>query len=404
MAGSLQDNRVAAALAICTAIGDPSSCTDIPITPGDAALGAWSAALDTIVAGDGAAATIALYGTDGAGTRASTPLTRSFRVDTVPPVVSAALQAGTPSLSGQVADGGGLKTLRAIVTAPNGSIYTDVIATAPGSGGALNWTYTPNLTALGTYTIYVSAEDLAGNTSAVGPFPVQSSSLPTPTPTSTPTSTPTPVNHAPTVLVAAGGSCTSGGANGTLNLVVADADGDNVSLTGKSSNTTLVANSAIVFGGSGANRTITVTPTAKKSGSATITITASDGRGGTIALTFTVVVGSDKAETLTAANGTNLVLGLGGNDKIAGGAGIDVLCGGAGADTLNGGNGDDTLDGGDDNDTLLGDGGADILRGSNGNDTLTGGMGADAFSGGAGTDTVTDFTISQGDTKDGTIP
>ena len=66
--------------------------------------------------------------------------------------------------------------------------------------------------------------------------------------------------------------------------------------------------------------------------------------------------------------------------------------------------GDDTLDGGDDNDTLLGGSGNDILRGGNGNDTLTGGMGADSFSGGAGTDTVTDFTPSQGDTQDGTIP
>ena len=35
---------------------------------------------------------------------------------------------------------------------------------------------------------------------------------------------------------------------------------------------------------------------------------------------------------------------------------------------------------------------------------LTGGPGADRFSGGAGKDVATDFTATQGDTSDGTIP
>ena len=46
-------------------------------------------------------------------------------------------------------------------------------------------------------------------------------------------------------------------------------------LTGTSSNTTLVPNANIVFGGSGASRTVTVTPTPNQSGSAVITITDS---------------------------------------------------------------------------------------------------------------------------------
>ena len=50
-----------------------------------------------------------------------------------------------------------------------------------------------------------------------------------------------------------------------------------LALTGSSSNPTLVPNTAIVFGGSGANRTITVTPASNQSGSATITVTVSDG-------------------------------------------------------------------------------------------------------------------------------
>ena len=48
-------------------------------------------------------------------------------------------------------------------------------------------------------------------------------------------------------------------------------------MTGTSSNTTLVPNGNIVFGGSGANRTVRITPASGKSGTATITITISDG-------------------------------------------------------------------------------------------------------------------------------
>jgi len=60
----------------------------------------------------------------------------------VAPIITATQQLSPPALSGQVSDGGGLKALRALVAAPNGSSFTDVIATAPGSGGALNWSYT----------------------------------------------------------------------------------------------------------------------------------------------------------------------------------------------------------------------------------------------------------------------
>jgi hypothetical protein len=44
------------------------------------------------------------------------------------------------------------------------------------------------------------------------------------------------------------------------------------------------------------------------------------------------------------------------------------------------------------------------MSGAADNDRLTGGPGADRFSGGAGTDVATDFTTTQGDTSDGTIP
>jgi hypothetical protein len=52
---------------------------------------------------------------------------------------------------------------------------------------------------------------------------------------------------------------------------------DDLTVAAGSSNTTLVPNAGIVLGGSGANRTVRVTPAAKQTGTATITLTVSDG-------------------------------------------------------------------------------------------------------------------------------
>ena len=57
----------------------------------------------------------------------------------------------------------------------------------------------------------------------------------------------------------------------------AETTAGSLSVSGSSDNTTLVPNGNIVFGGSGANRTVTVTPAANQTGSATITVTVSDG-------------------------------------------------------------------------------------------------------------------------------
>ena len=49
-------------------------------------------------------------------------------------------------------------------------------------------------------------------------------------------------------------------------------------MSGSSSNTTLVPNANVVFGGSGASRTVTVTPATGQTGTAVITVTVSDGQ------------------------------------------------------------------------------------------------------------------------------
>jgi VCBS repeat-containing protein len=177
------------------------------------------------------------------------------------------------------------------------------------------------------------------------------------------------VNDPPTVAVAPGGSCGADDRSGTFAITVSDVESaaSSLSLSGASSNTTLVPNANVTFAGSGAARSVKITTVASRTGTAVITVTVSDGTASST-VPITVQAGGNGGNTLTGTPGADLLLGQNGTDTLSGLAGNDVLCGGRG------------------------------------DDTLTGGLGADFFSGGAGTDTATDFTPSQGDTKDSSIP
>jgi hypothetical protein len=99
---------------------------------------------------------------------------------------------------------------------------------------------------------------------------------------STPTSfqlTVNAANDAPTITGIANQTTTAGTAVGPLNFTVGDVETavGSLAVSGSSNNTTLVPNGNISFGGSGANRTVTVTPAAGQAGTATITVTVSDG-------------------------------------------------------------------------------------------------------------------------------
>ncbi|MGH8529035.1 MAG: LamG-like jellyroll fold domain-containing protein, partial [Nevskiales bacterium] len=78
----------------------------------------------------------------------------------------------------------------------------------------------------------------------------------------------------------------------TVNFTVGDADDGAGALTliGTSSNQTRVPNANLVFGGNGANRTVTLTPAANQTGTATITITAIDGTGGQASDSFVLTI------------------------------------------------------------------------------------------------------------------
>jgi len=78
----------------------------------------------------------------------------------------------------------------------------------------------------------------------------------------------------------------------TIPFVVQDADdaADTLVVTGTSSNPALVGNASIVFGGSGSNRTVTVTPWPDQNGSATINLRVIDPGGATGTGSFVLTV------------------------------------------------------------------------------------------------------------------
>lgn len=113
-------------------------------------------------------------------------------------------------------------------------------------------------------------------------------------------STPVPVNTAPVVSTISNQTIVEGTSTAAIPFTVSDQEtaAGSLSVTASSSNLTLVPNANVVLGGSGGNRTVTVTPVNGQSGSATITIRVSDG---TTAVTRTFGV------TVTALNAAPVV-------------------------------------------------------------------------------------------------
>lgn len=130
-----------------------------------------------------------------------------------------------------------------------------------GSGANRTVTVTPAANQSGTATITISVSDGALTASDTFVLTVNA------------------VNDAPTISDIANQTIAAGGSAGPLVFTVGDIETALTSLTvsGSSSNATLVPTANIVLGGSGANRTVAVTPAANQSGVATITVTVSDG-------------------------------------------------------------------------------------------------------------------------------
>ena len=141
---------------------------------------------------------------------------------------------------------------------------------------------------------------------------------------STPTSfllTVNAVNDSPTITSIPNQTTSAGTAVGPLSFTVGDVEtpAASLTLTRNSSNQTLVPTASVVFGGSGAARTVTITPAANQAGTATITVTVSDGQLNT-ATSFLLTVGqvAGLAAGWNFNEGTGAVaLDLSGNNNTA---------------------------------------------------------------------------------------
>ena len=131
-----------------------------------------------------------------------------------------------------------------------------------GSGANRTISVTPVSSQFGSATITVTVND--GSLTASDTF------LLTVTPAS---------NSPPTISNIADQTTAEDTSTGPISFTIGDAEtaASSLVLSGSSSNPTLVPNGNIVFGGSGANRTVAVLPATNQSGSATITVTVSDG-------------------------------------------------------------------------------------------------------------------------------
>lgn len=131
-----------------------------------------------------------------------------------------------------------------------------------GSGNSRSVTITPAFNASGAITITRTLTDSDGS--------VVSNSF---------VLTIDPLNDAPVVSDIADQSVNEDTVIGPLAFAIGDAEtaAGSLTISAASSNPALIPNANIVFGGSGSNRTVRVTPATNQSGTATITITVRDG-------------------------------------------------------------------------------------------------------------------------------
>src|SRR5213075_1752385 len=144
-----------------------------------------------------------------------------------------------------------------------------------GAGASRTVTVTPAANQSGTATITVTVKDADGGTAS------DSFLL-----------TVNAVNDLPTITYIVNQTVDEDTATAALAFTIGDVEtaATALSVTTSSSNLTLVPAANIVLGGTGASRTVTVSPAANQSGAATITVTVKDASGGTASDSFLLTV------------------------------------------------------------------------------------------------------------------
>jgi len=129
----------------------------------------------------------------------------------------------------------------------------------------------------------------------------------------------TAVNDTPTISAILDQTTLEDTATGAITFTVGDVEtaATSLTVTATSSDLGVVAANGIVLGGSGANRTITLTPVADASGTSTITVTVADGGGLTATQSFvlTVTPVSDVPESDGFLVGAGLMPASGGEGR-----------------------------------------------------------------------------------------
>jgi len=182
------------------------------------------------------------------------------------------------------------QTLTVTATSGNTGLIPNptVTYTTPGATGSIK--FTPVASAFGTASITVTVNDGGTSNNIISrSFTVVVS------------------NQPPAVAAITNQVIPVSTSTGPIAVSLSDPDTATASLTlsGSSDNTALVTNPSIVFNGSGANRTVTVTPVAGQTGTAHITVTVNDGNSST-STAFAVTVRARPAApanlTVTQAN------------------------------------------------------------------------------------------------------
>jgi hypothetical protein len=159
----------------------------------------------------------------------------------------------------------------------NHGLVPDANIAFSGSGANRSVTIMPATNQFGTTLITITVTD-GGGIRASAIFPLIAN----------------PVNDPPTISPLANQTTLENSPTAPIPLAIGDVEttAANLGLEGASSNTNLVPNERIIFGGGGPDRTVTVTPADSQTGTAEITVTVTDADGGAASDSFLLTVNS----------------------------------------------------------------------------------------------------------------
>ncbi|HXJ75238.1 MAG TPA: hypothetical protein VNM37_20450, partial [Candidatus Dormibacteraeota bacterium] len=182
--------------------------------------------------------------------------------------------------------------LTVTATSGNQTLVPNANLILGGSGTDRALLVTPAANQIGTAVITVSVSDGSASTNVQFTLTVNA------------------FNDPPTISDIPDQNVAAGTSTAAIPFVIGDQEtpAANLALTAVSANAALVPDAAVVFGGSGSNRTVTVTPASGVSGSSLITVRVSDGTN-QVSDTFTVTVsggsttpGTNRPPTLDPIN------------------------------------------------------------------------------------------------------